>query len=678
MLAVGNAADTTTESTPKEQKAPSVQPPPMPVPPPPTPRSTSRRTRYPSAPPLTSGDYTYFTNANGQATITGFNRSYTGELVITNNLAGCPVTAISRMASVGCTGITSVIIPASVTNLMASYSRPGITSLPSRAGILFTECRDIRSITVEASNPTYSSVDGILFNKDQTLLLSYPRGKEGSCRIPDGVTAVGNNSFAFCYSLTNVTIPNSATNIGIGAFYWCTNLVSVTIPNSAARIGSTAFYHCNSLTDVTIPATLTNISSTAFGDCAKLTNAFFTAYKKTPPMGQPPRPLSRPVFTCGDYGYFTNGTGQATIISFNRSHTGALVITNNLDGHPVTEITPMAFMNCTGLTSVIIPASLTNLGTLIGYRPSASRATNRTSSSVFSFPPFLQNTRLTAIDVDAANPNYSSVDGVLFNKDQSTLWQFPAGKTGSYQIPDTVTTILGNAFRNSSLTSVTIPGRVTSIGRSAFSSATKLANITIRDGVTEIAGMMFSGCTNLTSVSIPPSVTQIGDAAFYGCTNLTAVSIPADLTNISSSAFADCPKLTNAFFKAHSTAPPSRLVRPAPSAISLAERIANRQQTIERLKEMEKNSSDPDAKARLTSMISMLERSQAQDSGMPSGTNSPSSTERIAKRQQTIERLKEIQKNTTDPDAKARLASYIQMLERSQAVDTGTSSTRTR
>jgi hypothetical protein len=93
---------------------------------------------------------------------------------------------------------------------------------------------------------------------------------------------------------------------------------------------------------------------------------------------------------------------------------------------------------------------------------------------------------------------------------------------------------------------------------------------------------------------------------------------------------------------------------------------------------MEKNSSDPDAKARLTSMISMLERSQAQDSGMPSGTNSPSSTERIAKRQQTIERLKEIQKNTTDPDAKARLASYIQMLERSQAVDTGTSSTRTR
>jgi len=246
----------------------------------------------------------------------------------------------------------------------------------------------------------------------------------------------------------------------------------------------------------------------------------------------------------------TNATGQATIISFNRNYTGALAITNSLDGRPVTGISPIAFMNCTGLTSVSLPACITNILITFGS-------------------PFTSIKGLTAIDVDGANPNYRSVDGVFFNKEQAALLQFPASRAGSYRIPDTVTTILSGAFRNASLTSVTIPD----------------------------------------------SVAQIGNLAFSDCIGLTNVTIPAHLTNIASNAFYGCTGLTNAFFKAYSKAPRFRAASAASSA--------SRQQTIEGLKQILGNTSDPAAKERLENLISMLERAEAGKSGTPSSTNSP-------------------------------------------------------
>src|SRR6185436_1570596 len=150
--------------------------------------------------------------------------------------------------------------------------------------------------------------------------------------------------------------------------------------------------------------------------------------------------------------------------------------------------------------------------------------------------PFLFCSSMTEIIVDTNNQFYSSVDGVLFNKNQTTLLQWPEGKPGSVTIPNSVTTIghsafnscqtLTNltipatvtniealAFQTSSLTSVNIPGTITAVGQAAFNGCTGLTNITIGNGVVTLGGTAFGGCINLTSVHIPDSVTGIGSSA---------------------------------------------------------------------------------------------------------------------------------------------------------------------
>ena len=194
----------------------------------------------------------------------------------------------------------------------------------------------------------------------------------------------------------------------------------------------------------------------------------------------------------------------------------------------VTSIGDSAFCNCTSLTSVTIPNSVTSIGD----------------------GAFASCTSLTGIRVTEGNSHYSSdASGVLFNKDKTTLVQCPGAFSGSYAIPDSVTSIGKFAFEGcTSLTSVTIPNSVTSIGSDAFQGCTSLTSVTIPDSVTSIGGWAFYYCTSLTSVTIPDGVTSIGGWAFYNCTSLTSVTIPDSVTSIGMSAFEDCTSLTDVYY----------------------------------------------------------------------------------------------------------------------------------
>lgn len=248
----------------------------------------------------TEGEFTY-TVSNGETAITG----YTGagdEVVIPDTLGGYPVTSIGDGAFCYCSSLTSITIPDSVTSIgdyafqychsLTSITIPGsVTSIGDSA---FSGCSSLTSIEVAEENIAYASVDGVLFNKAQTVLFVYPRQKAGDYVVPDSVTSIGDGAFQNCGNLTSITLPDSLLSINPDLFIWCYNLAyievseshpiysgvdgvlfnkdqtelilcpggkrgSYIIPDGVTSIGDYAFYDCYSLTSIMIPGSVTSI-----------------------------------------------------------------------------------------------------------------------------------------------------------------------------------------------------------------------------------------------------------------------------------------------------------------------------------------------------------------------------------------------------------------------------------
>ena len=235
--------------------------------------------------------------------------------------------------------------------------------------------------------------------------------------------------------------------------------------------------------------------------------------------------------------YNLNDELQTAEVARNSRASGDIIIpssvTYNSVTYSVTSIGNEAFYMCSSLTSVTIPNSVTSIGQS-AFRDCTSLTSMTIPNSVTSIRvnAFYGCASLTSIDVASDNLNYCTVDGVLFNKEQTELNQYPIAKSYTqreYTIPNSVTSIGSYAFNLcSGLTSVTIPNSVTSIGQSAFNRCKGLTSITIPNSVTSIGGWAFSECTYLTSVTIPNSVTSIGDGAFSYCRSLTSVTVEAE------------------------------------------------------------------------------------------------------------------------------------------------------
>ena len=221
----------------------------------------------------------------------------------------------------------------------------------------------------------------------------------------------------------------------------------------------------------------------------------------------------------------------------------------------LTSIGQNAFYSCNGLTNMIIPNLVTTIGDdSFSFCIGLNAITIPSSVTLIGDRAFMGCT--AQINIDANNPNYSSLEGVLFNKTQTTLIQCPVSKTGDYYIPSSVTSIGANSFYFcNNLATLNIPFSVTTIGSSAFGMCSGLFNVNAgNSNFSSENGILFnktktmlilSPFTKTGSYTIPSSVTTIGTYAFSSCSGYTSMTIPTSVTSIGTYAFANCTGLTS-------------------------------------------------------------------------------------------------------------------------------------
>lgn len=310
---------------------------------------------------------------------------------------------------------------------------------------------------------------------------------------------------------TNLNVPETVTNnsttytvvsIGSEAFQYKTGMNTVTLPRTIKQIGYNAFYGCTGLTAVYVPdiASWCNIS-----------------------------------FPYGSYEYRASPLYYAHNLYINNQLVENIVIPDT-----ITTISTYAFFGCTSITSISIPSSVEYIG-----------------------DEALANCgNLSSINVDEANLMYSSADGVLFNKDKTTLLQVPVGKQGAYVIPDGTTTVGRGAFSYcTDITDVTIPSSIKTFEQSAFEECSGLTAVRISDikdwcsidfnydtasNPLHVAHDLYINNVLTRQITIPSEVTSIPTSAFYRC-SLTSLILPATLTEIGAHAFSECAQLDTVF-----------------------------------------------------------------------------------------------------------------------------------
>ena len=377
---------------------------------------------------ITYNDTTYTVESIGPYAFNGCSR-LTG-IVIPNS-----VTSIGKLAFKGCTNLTCINIPSSVTYI-------------GNRG--FEDCTGLIDITIPNSvtdmgSSAFSGCSGL-----------------NSAIIGNSVTCINDSTFCNCISLSNIDIPNSVISIGNQAFVGCDGLTNIDISNYVTSIGRQAFARCSNLSSVAIGSSVSSISNNAFDDCQSLATITVDS---------------------GNMTYDSRDNCNALIET--ESNTLFLGCKCSTIPGTVTSIGDYAFSTCRGLTSITIPNSVTRIG-----------------DNAFSWC-----NNLTHIDI----PNsVTSIGNDAF---------YSCSGLTSVTIPNSVTSIGNRAFyRCSSLTSIDCPNSVTSIGDEAFSDCRSLTSVTIPNSVSSIGYRAFSNCTRLKDVYCyihDPSYVTLGNNAFY-------------------------------------------------------------------------------------------------------------------------------------------------------------------
>jgi len=523
------------------------------------------------------------------------------------------VTSIGNLAFYGCSGLTSITIPNSVTSIGngAFYGCSGLTSITipnsvtSIGDYAFYGCSGLTSITIPNS---VTSIGNNVFQGCSGLT---------SIIIPNSVTSIGDLAFYGCSGLTSITIPNSVTSIGDLAFYGCSGLTSITIPNSVTIIGDCAFDGCKGLTSITIPNSVTSIGERAFSYCRSLHSVRImattpptcdvTAFNETnkPTLYVPEESVAvysstspwnsgfkailpfkgwEEIFEYDGLYYTPISEDKVAVIESQNGekYSGIIVIpeTISYDGknYSVERIAENAFADCTNLTIITIPKSVTNIGDnafkncrklrrficyakhvpVLGY-----------SDNISSFNNATLYVPEESIDEYKTNKSWSRFAYILPIKDYKEYYTITYMVDGAeyaiHELPEGITILPKDAPTKDGLIFMewrglpeTMPSnnvRVEAVYAEPFTfEEDGLYYLTIeRDEVAVIAnpneGVYYSG-----NIVIPESVNhddrkyavkEISKEAFGDCSELTGITIPQSVTSIDKSSFSGCQNLAS-------------------------------------------------------------------------------------------------------------------------------------
>ena len=432
-------------------------------------------------------DYTYTVLADGTVSITGYKGKET-KLELPAVLNGAAVTAIADHAFEFDQDLTAVTLPDSLTSIGA-YA--------------FNDCSGLLSIEFPTKLVTVG--EGAFFSCTRLTEVS----------LPEGLTTLGTDAFYGCTGLTAVTVPGSVTSFGDHVFENCTALETAALGEGLTALPSQTFYDCTALRQVTLPATLRTIGDRAFTHASSLQSITL------------PKGLKK----IGDSAF-----EESALQSVDTD---------------AAEIGAGAFSGCTSLSSLTLREGVQKIGAdaFTGAPlPTAALPASLTSLGTGAFPRTFdgepKDSALQSYTVADGSTAFTAADGVLYNKDQTTLLAVPAGwssSSGVFAVPDTVTEIAPYAFADcQQVQQIVLPAGLTTLGEGAFSGCTALMKIAVPDGVTALPASLFAGCTALTDVTLGKGVTAIADNAFFGCAALQTLALPDTVASLTGAAFSGC------------------------------------------------------------------------------------------------------------------------------------------
>lgn len=336
--------------------------------------------------------------------------------------AATEITLAEGVETVGITAfsssqITSVNIPASLTSLSPDA---------------FNGSATFAAFTVDPENPNYTAVSGVLYNKDRTTLLKCPGGKTGSCLIAVGCTAIADNAFENCMSLTGAGIPGTVTSIGANAFQ-SSGITAITVPESVTELGNGAFQSCQALVTAVINANIEALPNYLINGCPELISVV---------LGP-----SIHAYGVGDFSYCTS-LASVTI------------------PEGITEIPESCFYGCSALASFPLPATVTSLG-----------------QNAFSGCTALTGVTLPENLVSIGTSAFSDCSGITeitIPDSVTTIGGSAFARTGisTITLPAGVTRLEGNMFSGcQSLTEVILLGEINYVGGSVFSNCQALTAV---------------------------------------------------------------------------------------------------------------------------------------------------------------------------------------------------------